>query len=160
VLTLPDDAAWRAFRRAAGNPPGADDPRFATVTSRLEHHDALDELIAGWTRSLPREEAVARLRAEGVMAGPVLDDADAMADPHLAARGFFWEIDHADTGRHRYPGMPYRFANARPGVRQPPILLGEHNEQIYKELLGVSDAEYERLVAEGHIGMEYAPHIK
>jgi crotonobetainyl-CoA:carnitine CoA-transferase CaiB-like acyl-CoA transferase len=160
VLTLPDDAAWQAFCRASGYPSGCDDLRFATVASRLENHDAIDELIAGWTRTLPREEAVARLQAEGVMAGPVLDDADAMADPHLAARGFFWEIDQADTGRHRYPGMPYRFANARPGVRQPPILLGEHNEQVYKELLGISEAEYERLTAAGHIGMEYAPHIK
>jgi len=160
VLTLPDDAAWQAFCRAAGEPPGCDDPRFATVTSRLQHHDAVDELIAGWTSTLPREEAVARLRAAGLMAGPVLDDADAMADPQLAARGFFWEIDHTDAGRHRYPGMPYRFANARPGVRQPPILLGEHNERVYKELLGVSEVEYERLTAEGHIGMEYAPHIR
>ncbi|HLZ69608.1 MAG TPA: CoA transferase [Dehalococcoidia bacterium] len=160
VLTLPDDAAWQAFCRATGNPPGCDDARFATVTSRLENHDAVDELIAGWTQTLPREEAVVRLRAEGLMAGPVLDDADAMADPHLAARGFFWEIDQADTGRHRYPGMPYRFANAKPGVRQPPILLGEHNAQIYKELLGVSDAAYEQLIAEGHIGTEYAAHIR
>ncbi len=160
VLTLPDDASWQAFCRAAGNPPGCDDLRFATVISRLEHHDALDAVIAGWTQTLPREDAVVRLRAEGVMAGPVLDDADAMADPQLAARGFLWEIDQADAGRHLYPGMPYRFANAQPGVRQPPILLGEHNARIYKELLGVDAAEYEQLIAEGHIGTEYAAHIK
>lgn len=160
VLTLPDDAAWEAFVRAAGYPEGWDDPRFATITSRYRHHDAVDRFITGWTSTLSREEAVERLRREGLMAGPVLDDADALADPHLAAREFFVEIEHAEAGRHRYPGLPYRFRNAELGVRLPPVRLGEHNEQLYKDLLGFSDKEYERLTAAGHIGTEYAPHIR
>jgi crotonobetainyl-CoA:carnitine CoA-transferase CaiB-like acyl-CoA transferase len=90
----------------------------------------------------------------------VLDDADAMADPHLAARGYFLEIDHPDTGRYRYPGPPYRFQEAGLGVRQPPVLLGEHNEQIYRSLLGVGEDELTALTAGGHIGTEYAPHIR
>jgi crotonobetainyl-CoA:carnitine CoA-transferase CaiB-like acyl-CoA transferase len=160
VMTLPSDAAWQAFCRAAECPPGCDDPCFATVTSRYAHHDAVDRLIAGWTRQMDRDEAVARLRAEGLMTGPVLDDADAMADPHLAARGYFLEVEHADAGRHRYPGMPYRFHNAGLSVRLPPVRLGEHNEYVYKRLLGLSQAEYARLEERGHIGTDYAPEIR
>jgi len=160
VLTLPDDDAWQRFCRAAGEPEGCDDARFATCGPRLANHDAVDQLIAGWTRSLPRDEAVARLRAAALMAGPVLDDADLMADPHLAARGYFLEVPHEEAGTHRYPGMPYRFRNAPLTVRRPPVRLGEHNGRIYKELLGISDAEYAALEAEGHIGTEYAAHIK
>ena len=94
------------------------------------------------------------------MAGPVMDDADAVADPHLAAREYFVEVDHVDAGRHRYPGFPYRFTNNPLEVRRPPVRLGEHNEYVYKELLGISEEEYRELEAEGHIGTEYAPHIR
>ena len=160
VLTLPDDDAWERFCRAAGAPSACEDPRFATHTSRLAHHDEVDTLISCWTRGIPREEAVERLRAEGLMAGPVMDDADAMADPHLAAREYFLEVPHAEAGTHRYPGPPYRFSNAPLGVRHPPVRLGEHNEQIFQGLLGVDDDEYATLVAEGHIGTEYAAFIK
>ncbi len=160
VLTLPDNEAWRGFCRAAGNPPGCDDPRFATPESRYQHHDEIDRLIEGWTSTLPPQDAVDRLRAQGLMAGPVLDDADLAADPHLAARDYFLTIPQADAGTHRYPGMPYRLRNATAAVRHPPVRLGEHNQYIYKTLLGVSDAEYLELEAEGHIGTEFAPHIR
>jgi crotonobetainyl-CoA:carnitine CoA-transferase CaiB-like acyl-CoA transferase len=160
VLTLPDDASWRAFCRTAGNPQGCDDPRFATVASRYAHHDAVDGLIAGWTRGISRDEAVERLRDEGVMAGPVLDDADVMQDRHLAARGYFVKVQQEDTGLHTYPGMPYRFHQAELGVRLPPVRLGEHNDYVYKTLLGVSDEQYADLTARGHIGMDYAPQIR
>lgn len=160
VLTLPDDLAWQGFCRAAGNPPACTDPRFATAGSRYRHHDDVDRVIASWTKTMPVDEAVARLRAEGLIAGPVLDDADLMGDPHLAARGYFLEIEQEDTGRHRYPGFPYRFHEAHLTVRHPPVRLGEHNDYVYRTLLGVSDDEYAELVAEGHVGTEYAPHIR
>jgi crotonobetainyl-CoA:carnitine CoA-transferase CaiB-like acyl-CoA transferase len=120
----------------------------------------VDALIAGWTSRILRDDAVAALRAEGLMAGPVLDDADALADPHLAVRGYFLEVEHEDAGSHRYPGMPYRFRDAALSVRLPPVRLGEHNERIYRDLLGYSDEEIARLEERGHIGTAYAPHIK
>lgn len=159
TITLPDDDSWERFRCAAAEEPAFAEPRFATVASRYQHHDELDRLIAGWTAKLDRDEAVERLRKEGIMAGPVLDDADAVQDRHLNERGFFLEIDQVDTGRHRYPGFPYRFKNAELGVRHPPVRLGEHNEYIYRELLGISEEEYAELEEDGHIGMDYAPEI-
>jgi crotonobetainyl-CoA:carnitine CoA-transferase CaiB-like acyl-CoA transferase len=83
-----------------------------------------------------------------------------MLDEHLAARAYFVEVAHEDAGTHRYPGFPYRFTNVELTVRRPPVRLGEHNEYIYKELLGISDAEYAELEADGHIGTEFAPHIR
>jgi crotonobetainyl-CoA:carnitine CoA-transferase CaiB-like acyl-CoA transferase len=89
----------------------------------------------------------------------VLDDADAYADLHLAERGFFWEITQADTGTYLYPGAPYRLHGRELVARLPPVTLGEHNEYVYKELLGYTDAEYDRLVASGHVGTDYAPDV-
>ena len=160
VLTLPDDDAWRAFVGAAGRPELLDDPMMATTASRYAHHDEADRFISAWSAELSREDAVDKLRAAGVMAGPVLDDGDVLADRHLAERGHFLDITQADTGTHRYPGFPYRFANEPLRVRSAPVLLGEHNEYVYKSLLSVSESEYAELVSEGHIGTEYAPHIR
>ena len=160
VLTIADDRGWAGLVRVLGDPEWASEPRFATVHGRRRHHDEIDERIAAWTRVTDRDDAVARLRAEGVTAGPVLDDADAYADPHLAERGYFVEMTQEDVGTYSYPGMPYRFARAELSVRRPPVRLGEHNHEIYRELLGVGEEEYRRLEADGHIGTEYAPHIR
>ncbi len=157
VLTIRDDADWAGVLRATGWAP---DERFTTQASRYEHHDELDERLAAWTSALPREAAVERLRAQGVPAGPVLDDADAAADFHLAERGFFWRITQADCGTHRYPGPPYRFRNVELGPRLPPVRLGEHNHYVWRELIGVSEDDYRRLEADGQIGTEFAPEIR
>ncbi len=159
TLTIVDDETWQRFCDLAGM-SGLAAGKFATAESRRANQDELDQSICEWTRQLTREDAVERLRAAGILAGPVLDDADLFEDPHLAARGYFLEIDHADAGTHRYPGFPYRLKRAELGVRSPPVRLGEHNEYVYKELLGVTDEEYASLEAEGHIGTEFAPHIR
>jgi crotonobetainyl-CoA:carnitine CoA-transferase CaiB-like acyl-CoA transferase len=157
VLTIRDDADWECILRATG---WERDERFATNASRRAHHDELDEALAAWTSTRTREEAVERLRAEGLPVGPVLDDADAFADPHLADRGFFWEMTQADSGTHRYPGAPYRFANVEVGPRLPPVALGEHNDYVWRELIGLAEDDYRRLEADGQISMEFAPEIR
>ena len=93
----------------------------------------------------------------GVAAGAVLDDRDAYNDPHLKARGFFQELTVPDVGTHHYPGLMWKASKTPNAIRTPPVRLGEHNEYVYKEILGVSEEEYERLEHGGHIGDEPAP---
>ena len=157
VLTIRDDDDWAGVLRATG---WEAEERLATVESRYAHHDELDDRLTAWASRLSREEAVDRLRAQGVPAGPVLDDADAYADPHLAERGFFWEITQAETGTYLYPGAPYKFRNVTLDARLPAVRLGEHNEYVWRELVGLSDEEYAELEADGQISMEYAPEVK
>jgi crotonobetainyl-CoA:carnitine CoA-transferase CaiB-like acyl-CoA transferase len=159
TLTLPDDEAWSRFCAVAELPESCRRAEFASQVSRRRHQDEIDRLIGSWTSGLSREEAVARLRAAGLIAGPVLDDADAMTDPQLEARQYFVEIPHDDAGTHRYPGFPYRFHNAELTVRLPPVRLGEHNEYVYRQLLG-SPRGICGARSRGHIGTEFAPHIR
>lgn len=159
VLTVCDDAAWAGLVRTIGRPEWEHDPAFATAELRRANYDRIDEAITAWTRGLSRAEAVERLRRNGVIAGPVLDDADAFHDPHLRARGFFLDIEQADAGRHDYPGPPYRLRGTPFRVRQPPVRLGEHNEYVYRELLGYSADDYQQFIELGHVGTEYAPDI-
>ena len=160
VITVCTDEQWVALCGALGHGEYDEDPRFLTAQARHENHDTADELLSSWLAERDRDGVVDLLRAAGIQAGPVLDDADAHADEHLRARGYFLEISQRDTGTYRYPGFPYRFTENTLTVRHPPCMLGEHNEYVYKELLGVTDDEYARLERDGHIGTEYAPHIQ
>lgn len=160
AITIATDEHWKRFVQAAGNPPELSDARFATLTDRIRNQDALDPLIEKFTARYDHRAVAELLQRHGVPAGPVLDDADAYADPHLRERGYFIRVTHADAGTHMYPGMPWKMSRTPLGIRTPAVRLGEHNQYIYKELLGYSQEEYRELETEGHIGTEYAPHIR
>lgn len=159
AVTMCDDAAWAGFCGTIGRPDLTEDDRFADGLSRFRNHDAIDEIIAGWTRGQDQRSALEVLQAAGVAAGPVLDEPGLLADPQLAARGFFHGIDHPEAGRHRYPGHLWQIAGADAPFRCPPT-LGQDNEYVYREVLGVSEEEYAVLVAEGQIGDAYAPDVR
>ena len=104
---------------------------------------------------LDRYDVFHRCQTEGVAAGPVADEADLHADPQLRQRGFFRRLSSPHTGEHVYPthgvnwsGPPLRWDRHPPG-------LGEDNEYVYKQVLRLSDEEYEELVAQGHLSEDY-----
>jgi crotonobetainyl-CoA:carnitine CoA-transferase CaiB-like acyl-CoA transferase len=69
-------------------------------------------------------------------------------------------LTHAECGSHLYPGPAWKMSKTPTRLRLPPVRLGEHNEYVYKQILGVSDEEYGQLEEEGHIGMDYVPEIR
>lgn len=135
------------------------DPRFATTFTRHRHRDELDQALATLTAPWDREELFHRLQEAGVCAGPVHDELDCLASPHLAERGFFEELEMPGVGRHVYPGIMTRWQETPNQIRRPPPLLGEHNEEIYLDLLGYSREEYDALVARGFIGTTYPEEL-
>ncbi len=115
-------------------------------------HDAFDEAVAAWTKTLSPSDVVDILTAQGVPAEQVLT-ADRMYDiAQLEARGYYQGFEHPITGAHRYPGWPFRIT---PGPddhhRSPPPTLGQHNGEVLKEL-GLTDAEIDSLRARKVIG--------
>ena len=158
-ITVLDDQEWHGFCEALGNPDWTKDPKFAGAAARWENQDELDQHVSAWTIERDHYEIMHLLQAHGVSAGPVMDVADCYNDPHLQERGYFEEVTHPEAGTHLYPGMFFQFSETPLKIVRPTPMLGEHNEYIYKEILGKSDAEYDRLVQEGHIGMDYAPHV-
>ena len=156
-ITINTDKEWEGFCRALDNPPWCQDKKFSTVLSRYQHHDELDELIAGWTIQRDNYEVMHLLQSEGVPAGPLMDERDCYSDPHLEEREFFQELTHPDCGTHLYPGTTWKMSKTSNTIRRPPCLFGEHNEYIYKQIIGVSDEEYAELEKAGHIGMDFAP---
>ncbi len=159
AITVHNDAEWLGLRRALGDPEWAQDPGFGTVIERHRRQDEIDGHLASWTKTREKYDVMALLQTEGVPCGPVIEDGQALDDPHLQARRHFQEITHPETGPYLLPGIPWRMSEIELRVRSPAPLLGQHNGYVYKELLGYSDAECARLEAEGHIGTEPAPHI-
>jgi crotonobetainyl-CoA:carnitine CoA-transferase CaiB-like acyl-CoA transferase len=158
-ITVTSDEEWQGLCRALGNPKWCSEQRFADAASRYRNQDELDELIAQWTRQLDHYEVMRLLQTDGVPVGPVLDEDEMVADPHIRERGFFEKLSQEDSGTHMYPGLLWKMSYTPNRIRRPPVRLGEDNEYVYKQIMGVSDDEYEALQREGHVGMDYLPHV-
>ena len=156
AMTVGSDDEWEALQRVMGDPEWAAAPELATSAGRAASQDLLDAKLAQWTREFDDYELFHRLQAEGVAAAPVLEASRVFDDPHVQARDLFQpQRLFDDVGTYRFMTPFYRFPETPVTVYQPPVAQGEHNEYVYKEVLGVSDEEYERLTAEGHISMDY-----
>jgi benzylsuccinate CoA-transferase BbsF subunit len=150
AITVSSDEEWLGLKKALGNPPWAEEKRFATLSSRLEHKEALDSLIEDWTQEHTAEEVMALLQKQGVAAGVVQDARDLAQDPQLKQRGFFVELNHPETGKTIADASPIRLSDSPPRYRPAP-LLGQDNSYVYGELLGLSKGEMNRLKKQGVI---------
>jgi crotonobetainyl-CoA:carnitine CoA-transferase CaiB-like acyl-CoA transferase len=153
AVSVGTDSEWHGLAKTIGQAELAEDPRFADFSARITRHDELDGLIEAWTREQPPMEAFHALQEAGVPAGPLLDDAMYAADPHLMARSWLQPLDSPDVGTHLHPGVAFRGV---PQVwRRGSPILGQDNEYVYKELLGVSDEEFERYGDERILATDY-----
>ena len=147
-----DSAPGGNSAAGAGTEPAADlaaDPRFAGLDSRREHEDALDALVGARTAGWDRWALMGRLQAAGIPASVVESPGDVFDDPVLAARGYWRVLNHPVMGPVRNASAPHLW-NGRPvSPSTPAPLLGEHTEQLSRDLLGLSADEYQQLVADG-----------
>jgi crotonobetainyl-CoA:carnitine CoA-transferase CaiB-like acyl-CoA transferase len=149
VISCSSEAQWQALAQVIGGPTLFDDPRFATATERWYQHDALDDLISTWTRQRTPHQVMRLLQAVGVPAGAVQTGEDLWRDVHLRAREYFITLEHPDFGTVEHPGQTVRL-HGTPGQTQHPIgRLGEANEAVFCDLLGLSQDELARFVASG-----------
>ena len=148
AISVTCDEEWRALCSTADHPEWMADEKFRTASDRKANEDALDDLIADWTRGLEPWEITEALQSAGVPAGPVLNVFDMFVDPHLIARRFMVEMDHPEVGPKVMAGLPAVFG-AVPEIpyRHAP-LLGEHNELVFKDMLGMTHGQFDRLVTD------------
>ena len=159
TIAVSSDEQWEAFYRVLGNPTWTGEERFSSMISRQANQDELDKLVGAWTIKHEPYEVMHILQGVGIPAGPVVRRADLYNDAHLKERGFFREITHRETGTHLYPGTAFGFSKTPVEVRIPANCLGEHNEYVFKELLGMTDEEIARLEEKQITGTEYLPGV-
>jgi len=150
VISCRTEEQFAALLDVMGRPAWGDDPRFGSIASRLENADALDACIEGWTRTRDRYEIMHALQAAGVPAGAVQDAADRLErDEQLAARGHFTRIGNTEVGELPLEGVPFRMSETAPHtggrLRRGPPRLGEDNEAVLSEILGLGSDEVEEL---------------
>jgi crotonobetainyl-CoA:carnitine CoA-transferase CaiB-like acyl-CoA transferase len=151
AIAVSSDEEWRALCRVMGNPPWTADERFSDQLNRWLNQDELDPLIEEWTRTRDCYEVMHTLQAAGGAAGAVLDNRDFPLDPHVKARDFFWLATRAETGTRPCYGSWQKLSKTPPALRMAAPALGQHNEQILSELLGLSRQEIEALANENII---------
>ena len=155
VITVYDNHQWRALCEIINAPDLAADPQLSDPAARHARQDEIDQRIAAWTRTQTPDSAMRALQQRGIPAGAVMNQADAFADPHIQSREFFQEAYQEDCGTHLYPGPLYKMSATPLGIRRGPVMFGQDNEYVYRELLGYSAEEYAALEAAGHIGTDY-----
>ncbi len=149
VITVRDDADWKALREALGDPAWAREKAWDMAAGRLAARDAIDAKLAEWTQTLPKREIAALLQRYGVPAGPVFTGTDMLDDPHFQAWGYAREVEVEGLGRFSLEGPCWSASAMADADVRPAPKLGEHTRAIARRLLGFSDAEIERLVAAG-----------
>jgi len=149
VIAVTSDEEWQAFGRVIGQPKWFSQPRFATFIGRKENEDELDKLIEVWTVSHAAEEVMALMQSAGVAAGLVENAEELFHDPQLSHRQAFVALEHREMGTYHISTAVFRSSRYPNQPCSPAPLLGEHNEYVLKEFLGMSDDEIADLVAKG-----------
>ncbi len=142
------DEEWQGFCRAIGEPQWTREPKFATLLGRKQNEDELDRLVEEWTKDFSAEEVMMQMQANGVAAGVVQNAKDLFEDAQLKHRNHFWMLDHKELGPTAFRGSAFKLSKTPPQPRAS-HLVGEHNEYVLKNFLGMSDDEISELEVAG-----------
>lgn len=142
VIAVFNEVEWRALCQVLGHPEWTCDQRFSDVSKRKEHAGELDELLRQWTSDRRAEEIVELLQKAGVPAGIVQNAEDLANDPQLLEREFFVHLKHPTLGDTISDGSPIKFSRNDGKQWKASPLLGEDNEYVFRNLLGLSEKEF------------------
>jgi benzylsuccinate CoA-transferase BbsF subunit len=146
-IAVGDESEWRGLVTAMNDAEWARASEFSTIDERVRNIHALHERLAAWTAGFDDRELAERLQRHGVAAAPVLNVADLLHDPHYRARGTFIEVRHPLGFDETIYGAYVKTSRTEAKVRTGPI-IGQDNEHVFRELLGMPEARYRQLVEE------------
>jgi len=144
-LVVASEAEWQELVTVMGTPPWSAAPEFADLARRLQNVDALHERIAAWTLGHEALALCERLQTRGVAAAPVLGVADLYGNPHYQARGTFVGVEHPLGFRETIYGAYVKTGRTEARVTPGPV-IGQDNDYVFVELLGLSETRYRELV--------------
>jgi formyl-CoA transferase len=143
-------AMWEGVLTTIGRADLIGHPDHDDLRWRNHHPAEIHAMIEEWTGAREKRAVMRAMAEHGVPCGAVLDTGDLLTDPHLRARGMIATFEHPVRGTMTMPGNPVRLGDAPTVVTSAP-LLGEHNRELYGELLGLGDDDLARLASEGLI---------
>ena len=144
-ITTRSEEEWQSLCRAIDKPELGQSEKFGEAIDRWRHQEELDQIISAWTKGQESGELTQRLQGAGVCAFPCYTVQDQSVDPHLTDQRFYVEDDHPSIGVMWLPGIPWKFSESLGDVRRHAPILGQDNKYVFNELLGVPEADLEKL---------------
>ena len=155
IYFITQAAVWPKICEVIGRPEWIDDPEYATPKARLPKLKAIFDEIERWTMTKKKVEAMQILNPLNVPCGPILSMKELAEEPFLRETGTIVEVDHPERGKYLSVGMPVKLSDSPAEVKRSP-LLGEHTQEILKDVLAYGEDEIEAIRASGAVGGQQA----
>ncbi|HJY83319.1 MAG TPA: CoA transferase [Candidatus Binatia bacterium] len=137
-IAVRNDEEWQRMCTVMGHAELAVDPRFTVLAVRKENEDTLEEIITAWTQERSADEVTRSLQQVGIAAYPSLDGKDMLANPQVAVRGFFVELEHPEVGKRPHLGIPWKMSRTPCEISRPAPCLGQDTDYVLSDILGLS----------------------
>jgi crotonobetainyl-CoA:carnitine CoA-transferase CaiB-like acyl-CoA transferase len=149
VIACGNDKLWALLCNLMGTPEYITDERYDKNIKRVRAHAEIKEIVEKWSTTLNMDELIKAIDGVGVPCAPINNIEQVVNDPHIAeAREMFVDVEHPIAGKMKITGAHIKLSETKAEVRTPAPLLGQHNSEVLKDILGLSDAEIEKLVDE------------
>ena len=151
VSHLVEDPHWRGLVELMGNPDWASGEEWSRYPYRVGHLFEIGHKIDEWARKQKKEDLHHKGAAKGFAIGSVYNAKEVLEYRQYEARDYFVDVDHPEAGKLRYAGWPYKMSASPPAIRRPAPLLGQHNEEVLRDILGYSEGDYRKLCRSGAV---------
>ena len=145
ILSAVDDHHFRAFRNLMGNPPWVDSDDWDNRAYRTNNLMDIAPMINEWMEQQKKQDIFHKIAQKGIPIGPVNSAKEVMESQQYETREYFVDVHHPKAGKLKYPGWPYKMTTIKPSVSRPAPMLGQHNEYVLGEILGLSEDEIDAL---------------
>ena len=149
IVAVGNDGQYRRFVEAGGRPELATNERFATNPMRVGNRDTLVPLLAEMVKTRTKQQWIDALEAAGVPCGPINNLDEVFENPQVQARGLRMDLPHPTGGKVKLVGSPMKMSATPPQYDMPPPLLGQHTDEVLRELLGESEERIGALRSKG-----------
>ena len=147
AVAVGNDAQFAKFAAVLEHPEWARDARYATNPDRVTNRDTLDSAIEELLRTRSAEEWLAKLTSAGIPCGKINSVAEALGSPHARAREMVRTVEHPTAGEVKMLGIPFRFSETSASIRRAPPTLGQHTDEVLRDVLNLSEARIQELRA-------------
>jgi crotonobetainyl-CoA:carnitine CoA-transferase CaiB-like acyl-CoA transferase len=145
AVAVGNDAQFAKFAALLGKPEWATDARYATNPERVRNRETLDGAISEILKTAPAAVWIERLGSAGIPCGRINSVAQALGDPHTVAREMVRTVQHPTAGDIKTLGIPFRFSDTPATVRRPPPTLGQHTDEVLRDMLKIPESRIAEL---------------
>ena len=156
IYIVVQEAVWEALAKRmgpeVGKPDLVGDPKYATIGERRKHQPHIWQMIEQFASKYTKREFMAILNELDVPCGPIMSTADLFDDEHVKLRGMMVELDHPQRGKWYNVGMPIKLSASPAQIERSPT-LGEHTDEVLRDVLGYDTAKVDQLKTAGAFSM-------